>query len=320
MSAQKISQTKAVKQSSAPRTKIGVVDFFCGCGGTSKGFQLAKVPGVDFEIIAGIDIDEACCRTFEASIGAKAFRIDIRDLYNNHKALERFKRSLELSRFHKLILIGCAPCQGFSAHRRNFGEEDLRNDLFVMFCRIAPKFEPDAIFIENVPDLFSKRNWAFYQAGAAALRYRGYLVQGRPYNFAGFGLPQERFRAVILASKTNASLPVAPLKPTEFSTVRQAIGHLPQLRTGERASTDPMHWVSAHRESTLAILRRVPKDGGSRPKGIERGLRLVGQFLRVHKWCLAVEAYAAAGCVGRFPQYTRSGVCPSSARWGRCWL
>lgn len=54
--------------------------------------------------------------------------------------------------------------------------------------------------------------------------------------------------------------------------------------------------------------------------GYKRGLRLVGQFLRVHKWCLAVEAYAAAGCVGRFPQYTRSGVCPSSARWGRCWL
>lgn len=51
-------------------------------------------------------------------------------------------------------------------------------------------------------------------------------------------------------------------------------------------------------------------------KRIERWPRLVGQFLPIHKWCLAVRAYAAEGCAGRFSQYTRSGVHPSSARCG----
>lgn len=48
----------------------------------------------------------------------------------------------------------------------------------------------------------------------------------------------------------------------------------------------------------------------------KRWLRLFGQILPVHKWRLAVRAYAAEGCAGRFSQYTRSGVRPSSARCG----
>jgi len=48
----------------------------------------------------------------------------------------------------------------------------------------------------------------------------------------------------------------------------------------------------------------------------QRWLRLIGQVLPVHKWRLAVRAYAAEGCAGRCSQYTRSGVRPSSARCG----
>ncbi len=300
------------RRSIRAKEKIAVVDFFCGCGGTSKGFQLADVPNVEFEIVAGVDFDEACCSTFRTSVGATAYNLDIRALYENSDVLEDFKRSLDLKRFRKLVLIGCAPCQGFSAHRRNVAEQDLRKDLFVMFCRIAPRFTPDAIFMENVPDLFSTRNWPFYQAGAAALRVAGYAVQGRPYNFAGFGLPQERFRGVMIASRTNACLPKPPLEPSKFLTVRQAIGHLPPLHAGGQSSTDPMHWVSAHRESTLRILRQIPKDGGNRPRGVgpkclDRAREAHGGFTDVY---------------GRLswdkPAVTLTGKCrtPSAGRYG----
>ncbi|CUS37075.1 hypothetical protein COMA1_30395 [Candidatus Nitrospira nitrosa] len=43
-----------------------------------------------------------------------------------------------------------------------------------------------------------------------------------------------------------------------------------------------------------------------------RRLSLFGQFLPVHKWHLAVRAYAAEGCAGKFDWYTRSGVHLSS--------
>src|SRR6185312_1798845 len=48
----------------------------------------------------------------------------------------------------------------------------------------------------------------------------------------------------------------------------------------------------------------------------ERWLRFFGQNLSLHKWCLAVSAYAAVDCAGLFSQYTPSGVRPSSARCG----
>ena len=47
----------------------------------------------------------------------------------------------------------------------------------------------------------------------------------------------------------------------------------------------------------------------------EKWLRLFGQNLSIHKWCLA-DAYAAVGRAGWLSEYTRSGVRPSSARCG----
>ena len=43
---------------------------------------------------------------------------------------------------------------------------------------------------------------------------------------------------------------------------------LPPLAAGEVCASDPMHRTSNHRPSTLAILRQVPPDGGSRPVGV----------------------------------------------------
>jgi DNA (cytosine-5)-methyltransferase 1 len=307
-----VAPRRSFTQKLVEKERIGVIDFFCGCGGASKGFQLANTTSAEFEIIAGIDFDEASCRTFESSIGAKAIRLDIRHLCETPDAIDAFKKSLDLHRYKKLVLIGCAPCQGFSAHRRNEVEEDLRKDLFVLFCRMAPRFAPDAIFMENVPDIFSTRNWPFYQAGAAALREAGYRVQGRPYNFAGFGLPQERYRGVMIASKTNVCLPIPPLEPRQFKTVRQAIGNLPLLGSGEQSHHDPMHWVSDHRESTLDILRQVPKDGGNRPRGV--GPKCLDRARDTHGGYTDVYGRLAWDK----PAVTLTGKCrtPSAGRYG----
>ncbi len=63
-------------------------------------------------------------------------------------------------------------------------------------------------------------------------------------------------------------MPEPFLGPHEFRTVRQAIGHLPPLSPGEAHPKDTMHVTSAHRKSTVELLSKVPKDGGSRPPGL----------------------------------------------------
>ena len=246
---------------------IGVVDFFCGAGGVSIGLKAISGPA-KFEIIEGIDNDQHCARTFETMVGAPCDRADILEIANSEAALAAKMASWQLERFDKILLVGCAPCQGFAAHRKSFMEDDPRRNLFEAFCRIAAVVQPDAILMENVPDLFSAGHWPHFAAGRERLAKSGFEVRAGIYNLAGFGLPQERFRAVVMAFRAAFVLPAAPLHPGEYRTVREAIGNLPKLASGEKDARDPMHVASKHRPSTLEILRQIPKDGGNRPVGV----------------------------------------------------
>ncbi len=258
------------KRRGAAREIVGVVDFFCGSGGVSAGLQAVCGPA-KFEIVTGIDNDPHCARTFERMIGVPCDQSDILALANNNAELADKIASWKLERFDKVLLVGCSPCQGFSAHRKSIMGPDPRRNLFKAFCRIASIIQPDAILMENVPDLFSVDHWVHFEAGRERLVRSGYEVRSGIYNLAGFGLPQERFRAVVMAFRDTFELPRAPLTPDRYHTVRDAIGHLPPLASGEADPRDPMHVASRHRSSTLEILSRVPKDGGNRPVGVGPG-------------------------------------------------
>jgi DNA (cytosine-5)-methyltransferase 1 len=250
-----------------PIKRVGVVDFFCGCGGVSAGLQAVR-GDVQFEIIEGIDNDPHCGRTYERMVGASCDNLDILALSNSPKALASKIETWNLKSFDKILLVGCAPCQGFAAHRKSVAGHDPRRNLFEAFCRIAAVVKPDAVLMENVPDLFSAGHWRHFEAGRTRLTQAGYDVRSGIYNLAGFGLPQERFRAVVMAFRGQFELPHAPFTPDQYRTVRDAISHLRPLASGEADPSDRMHAASTHRETTLATIRRVPKDGGNRPIGV----------------------------------------------------
>lgn len=250
------------------KTKIAVLDFFAGCGGVSAGIMNANPPDAEFEIIAAVDNDPYCCETYTRMIGVPCKRLDVAELARKPRLLDELVAEWRLDRFDRLLLVGCAPCQGFAAHRKSIGGADERRTLFGDFCRIASRLKPDAIFMENVPDIFSKSYWAYFQKGSDQLKRSGINLKSRIYNLASFGLPQERFRAIVTGFQTDFSMPAGPIAPDDFRTVRDAIGGLPSLEAGEFCPIDPMHVTSKHRPSTVEILSRVPKDGGNRPTGV----------------------------------------------------
>jgi DNA (cytosine-5)-methyltransferase 1 len=249
-------------------SEIDVLDLFCGCGGTSAGFVAAQLPGAKFRLIGGVDIDHHALKTYAANLDAPALRFNLRRVSGNEYLCNEMMSKTLRKLPNPLFLVGCSPCQGFSSHTKMAGAEDSRRNLLPHFAKIVALLKPDAILMENVPELFADRNWKYFKAAKKTLEEAGYLVRARIYNFAEFGLPQERFRTIVMAFKGQFEMPRPFLGPREFRTVREAIGHLPLLSPGERNPSDPMHITSAHRKTTIELLSKVPKDGGNRPPGV----------------------------------------------------
>lgn len=242
------------------------VDFFCGAGGMSYGFhQMADLTG-KFRWAGAVDIDKHAIDTYERNYKHRPVNLNL-----GEDDIETIKSALSLRRKNELVLIGCAPCQGFSSHRKKDHHRgpDKRNSLVGRFAEIAVAMRPKLIIMENVPDLLAKKHWKHYKAFKDTVEAAGYHIAVKILNMADFGAPQARHRTVLLAGRDFIpTLPEPVFKPGQYRTVRDAIGGLPPLVAGGKDPSDPMHMTSKHRKETVEVLKKVPKNGGSRPHGI----------------------------------------------------
>jgi DNA (cytosine-5)-methyltransferase 1 len=297
--------------SGSKRLAVQVVDFFSGCGGMSYGFANAPTKKLQYEIVAAVDIDQHANATFEKMLGVKPTQTDVRKLRS--KAVLRGNiTNWGLDTRKPLIVIGCAPCQGFSSHRKKDPRLDKRNDLLAAFARVCGLLRPEVVIMENVPEIFQDSHWRHFAAWRKTLESLGYSVRARIYNLAEFGVPQERFRAVIIAARDwkHFRMPQALRTTDKFSTVRTAIGHLPHLQVGQTDSADPMHITSRHRPDTIELIKLIPPDGGSRralPDNVgPRCLRKVDGFRDVYgrlawdKPAVAITARCRTPSCGRY--------------------
>lgn len=292
---------------------VDVLDFFSGCGGMSLGFAaLSKCTGM-FNVIGGVDINETALKSFATNFEAKTLKKDIREIYL--KKEQNFIRDyFNIKSGKPLVIIGCAPCQGFSAHRKtNWDNEDERNTLIGAFVETILKFSPDFVVMENVPEILEGKYTEHYAEAKRLLEKKGYIVKQAIYNSAVFGVPQSRYRAVILASKKDFSLPAAILTEEEYKTVRDAIGDLPKVKPGEILETDVYHRSASHKKETIKTISLVPKNGGSRPRGVgPKCLDKVNGFSDVYgrlswnKPSITLTQYSRNPASGRFTHPTQN--------------
>lgn len=293
-----------------------VIDFFSGCGGMSLGFAALSLVSPFFQLVGGCDIDPDAAATYQRNFGVPVPTTDVASLDADASALREFLRDLPQYDEHKpLVAIGCAPCQGFTAHRKkDWNRKDKRNTLVGTFASVAVQLNPACVIMENVPEMLSRKYWAHFQEARNILRQHGYTVHQTIYNSASFGVPQERFRAIVLAMKQDFLLPDPLMDPEDYVTVRQAIGHLPSVAPGQSPPDDPMHRSANHRRTTIDTIRAVPKDGGSRPPGVgpeclDRVDGYYDVYGRLHwdKPAITITHYARNPASGRFvhPQQDR---------------
>lgn len=248
-----------------PNATYDFVDFFCGAGGMSYGFhKMAELTG-RFRWAGAIDIDKHAIDTYARNYGHRPQNVNLGDA-----EIDEIRNALDLKEDNELILIGCAPCQGFSSHRKkDHRGPDSRNTLVGRFAEIAVELQPKMIIMENVPDLLAKKHWHHYQAFKDTVEAAGYHIAVKILGMADYGTPQSRYRTVLIAARDFIpTLPEPVLSPDQYRTVRDAIGSLPPLKAGGKDPNDPMHMTSRHRKETVEILKQVPKDGGNRPQGV----------------------------------------------------
>lgn len=270
LSQQKMQDFSPMQKKSYSDNPIQLIDFFCGAGGTSLGFAAVNEIVPVFDFLGGCDINKASADSYAHNFGTPIINCDIRELAQDEKRLIEFLDRIGYDSSKPTILIGCAPCQGFTSHRKKHWneEDDIRNNLVNVFAEIVSYIQPVAFVMENVPEFLSNRYWRYFAAAKERYAEDGYTVKENIYNAAAFGVPQERFRSIVIGMKKDFLLPEGYLDPSDYKTVREAIGNLNPVPAGVADPLDPMHKSAAHKKSTIDVLKQVPHDGGNRPAGV----------------------------------------------------
>lgn len=188
---------------------FSTLDLFCGAGGITEGFRRAG-----FSCLYANDIDHWAVETFRANHPNTT--ADNRPIEQVDAAALR--RSLSLQPGQLDVLVGGPPCQGFSINAPERFLHDPRNSLFKHYVRFLDEFQPKTLLIENVPGMLSLGDGVIFEQILRELHAHGYHVHARILFAAHYGVPQERWRTIILGSRF-APPPSHPY-PTHYATAR----------------------------------------------------------------------------------------------------
>ena len=238
-----------------------IIDLFCGCGGLSRGFELAG-----FNVCLAIDMWEDAIKTYNYN-HKKAIGLckDIRMLDNNF--LDNYKQ-----KHHIVGIIGGPPCQGYSTVGKRDINDD-RNYLYLEYCRVVENIQPEFFILENVKGLLTLNEGVFRDDIINRFKKIGYKVVYKVLNAADFGVPQNRQRVFFVGIK-NKEFQFPKEKKNKVSTI-EAIGDLencidkyliaPQTKYQKIMRKDNNELnnneKTNHSIQTVNIIKKIP-DGG----------------------------------------------------------
>lgn len=239
---------------------IEVFDFFSGCGGTSLGFKQAG-----FKILGGLDCDIDSAKTFKYNFPKSGFILD--DIRKVNP--ESLKGIIPKNRKNPLLFSSCAPCQPFSGQRRVVPENDPRKSLLEELQRFISHWEPEYLFIENVPGIqHINKSGGVFNRFTKFLDNLSYKYDSKVIDTYNLGVPQHRKRFVLIASSPKVNIKpidayLLNLKP-ENLILRDLIRDLPSIKAGETHPNIPNHQAAKLSELNLERIKATPEGGDRR--------------------------------------------------------
>ena len=231
-----------------------VIDLFCGAGALTHGFIKEG-----FKVVAGLDADKSCKYAYETNNPGATFI---------EKKIEDVEAS-EIMRWYPegdmKILVGCAPCQPFSAYNKGKRNQDDKWKLLDNFSDLISEIQPDIVSMENVPTLTTFRKGKAYRNFVDRLKEDYVVTECLRVSCLDYGVPQHRERLVLFASKPKYSkieLLGQTHTPDTYKKVRDVISDLEPLEAGQTSQNDPYHKASSLSELNLRRIK-ASKPGGT---------------------------------------------------------
>lgn len=238
-------------------TGLKAVDFFCSAGGVTCGFKQAGI-----RVLGGVDIDPACRVTYEKNNDAKYLCADVSNL--NKKKIARFfgiRKNQD-----DLIFVGCSPCQYYSNIKTDKTKSEKTRLLLEDFQEFVDYYRPGFVFVENVPGL-KKNPESPLGRFKQFLQDNGYIFDDGVVNAKYFGVPQNRRRYVLVATRVRKTIRLPEEDRKNIKTVRQVIGDMAKyvpITAGTKDNTPFIHSSAGLSVLNMKRMKETLPDGGSR--------------------------------------------------------
>lgn len=241
--------------------KLKAIDFFCSIGGMTYGFRQA-----DINVIAGIDIDPSCKETYEYNNkGSKFIEANIK-----HYSFEQLKIDTQITENDdNMVFIGCSPCQYWSIIKTDKTKSKETKNLLMDFQKFVEHFMPGYVVVENVPGLSKRAIESELDKFIIVLEKLGYKVVHDILNAQHYGVPQNRKRFTLIASRVNADIFLPEPNKHKGYLVKDFIGEwngFPKIKAGHTDNTNFKHTAARLSENNLKRIRLTKKNGGTREK------------------------------------------------------
>lgn len=215
---------------------MNFIDLFSGIGGFRSALEMNG-----HECLAFAEIDKYARQSYKAIYNTENEQEwhDVTRITDDD--FQYFKGKAD-------IITGGFPCQTFSIAGKRAGFEDTRGTLFFEIARAIKEIQPSYVLLENVKGLFSHDGGRTFGTIIQTLDELGFITEWGLFNSKYWGVPQNRERVYILATRKDKFK-----EPLLFDLVKQQTEVTTRLIDVLEDEVDEKYYLSEEKTKKLTL-------------------------------------------------------------------